>query len=307
MIPDFKTFIKESIWSDIQDRSSGDVIRKEDDVNHMNFDTFADYIEDNYSEKGNWFSIAESEDGKSRHIEIDIISEISLSFNVVDGKIYNILVQSSHKYYADVPGLKKIFNVNILGSNTFSVTEKDWTKSNNTFVKLIEFFLEKKTNESIWSDIQDRSSGDVVRKEDDINHLDMDGLLDYINDKYEFENRKPIVISSLIGIPLFSYESDIAYLIISYYNSHNSIYDVYSHLIYDSPLKDSISSMLKQKYSVKILKEHSTSKFDNRAFACISTKPKTGDINNEFVIDVIDTYIDIMDSLKNIDKHIKRK
>ena len=31
MIPDFKTFIKESIWSDLQDRSSGDVVRKEDD------------------------------------------------------------------------------------------------------------------------------------------------------------------------------------------------------------------------------------------------------------------------------------
>ena len=30
MIPDFKTFIKESIWSDIQDRSAGDVVRKED-------------------------------------------------------------------------------------------------------------------------------------------------------------------------------------------------------------------------------------------------------------------------------------
>ena len=30
MIPDFKTYINESIWSDIQDRSSGDTIRKED-------------------------------------------------------------------------------------------------------------------------------------------------------------------------------------------------------------------------------------------------------------------------------------
>ena len=30
MIPDFKTFIKESIWSDMQDRSAGDTIRKED-------------------------------------------------------------------------------------------------------------------------------------------------------------------------------------------------------------------------------------------------------------------------------------
>jgi hypothetical protein len=31
MIPDFKTYIKESIWSDIQDRSTGEVVRKEDE------------------------------------------------------------------------------------------------------------------------------------------------------------------------------------------------------------------------------------------------------------------------------------
>ena len=30
MIPDFKTYINESIWSDIQDRSAGDTVRKED-------------------------------------------------------------------------------------------------------------------------------------------------------------------------------------------------------------------------------------------------------------------------------------
>ena len=32
MIPDFKTFIKESIWSDMQDRSSGEIVRQEDEI-----------------------------------------------------------------------------------------------------------------------------------------------------------------------------------------------------------------------------------------------------------------------------------
>ncbi len=177
--------LSESIWSDIQDRSSGDTIRKEDDVNHMNFDTFADYIKDNYSEKGDWFSVVESDNERSRHIEIDIISGIDLSFNVVDGKIYNILIHNNVNKYIDVPGLKKVFNVNVLGSSTYSVLEKDWTKSNNTFVKLIEFFLKKKTNESIWSDIQDRSAGETVRKEDDVDNLDIEGFYDYLNDHYE--------------------------------------------------------------------------------------------------------------------------
>ena len=161
--------------------------------------------------------------------------------------------------------------------------------------------------ESIWSDIQDRSSGETIRKEDDINNLDMLGLLDYIQKKYEFKDKKIITLSSSIGIPLFSYESNITYLTISYTFSQDRIYDVYSRFIYDSPLKDSISSILKQKYSVKISKENSISKYDGRRFAFISTKPKKGDIDNRFVIDMIDTYIDIIDTLKDIDKYITRK
>ena len=43
----------------------------------------------------------------------------------------------------------------------------------------------RKLSESIWSDIQDRSSGQQIRKEDDIEHLDRDGMFEYIYDIYE--------------------------------------------------------------------------------------------------------------------------
>ena len=160
-------------------------------------------------------------------------------------------------------------------------------------------------NESIWSDMQDRSSGETVRKEDDINYLDMLGLLDYIQKKYEF-NKEIMTLSSSIGIPLFSYGSHIVYLIISFTYSQDRIRDIYSRVIYEPPLKN-ISSILKQKYLTKISKEKSMSKYVGRHFVLISTKPKKGDMDNRFVIDVIDTYIDIMNTFKNIDKHIKRK
>ena len=35
--------LSESIWSDMQDRSAGDVVRKEDDINLLNFDEFIDW------------------------------------------------------------------------------------------------------------------------------------------------------------------------------------------------------------------------------------------------------------------------
>ena len=40
-------------------------------------------------------------------------------------------------------------------------------------------------NENLWADLQDRSSGEVTRKEDDINHMDMVGLYEYILSHYE--------------------------------------------------------------------------------------------------------------------------
>ena len=54
MIPDFKTFIKESIWSDMQDRSTGETVREEDKfVNQMDYDEFFKYIYTIYLPLGN--------------------------------------------------------------------------------------------------------------------------------------------------------------------------------------------------------------------------------------------------------------
>ena len=43
----------------------------------------------------------------------------------------------------------------------------------------------RKLSESIWSDIQDRSSGETIRKEDDVNLLDRDGFYKYIMEHYK--------------------------------------------------------------------------------------------------------------------------
>ena len=295
MIPDFKTYIKESIWSDIQDRSAGDVIRKEDDVNHMNFDTFADYIKDNYSEKGDWFALVGSEDGKSRHIEIDIISGIDLSFNVVNGKIYNILIQNNANKYIDVPGLKKIFNVNILGSGTFGVVEKDWTRSNNTFVKLIEFFLKKKTNESIWSDIQDRSSGEIVREEDDVDRFGYEEFFVYLTEHYkpkskkineEIGGRTSIIDTDIIEIfiPIESIDGRIKTLIIEMSKKDNSIVSMAtSPTLFDKYVN--LERMLNNRYTL------TTSRLSSRIYLRPKKKP-----TNKSVVDLIDTFLVVVDN-----------
>jgi hypothetical protein len=40
--------IKESIWSDIQDRSTGETIRKEDDIDNLDFYEFVEYLKNTY-------------------------------------------------------------------------------------------------------------------------------------------------------------------------------------------------------------------------------------------------------------------
>ena len=296
MIPDFKTYLRESIWSDIQDRSAGKVIRKEDDVNHMNFDTFADYIEDNYSEEGNWFSIGENSDEKSRYIEIEIISGITLSFNVVDGEIYSILVQSINKY-VDVPGLKKIFNVNILGRSTVGVVEKNWTKSNNTFVKLIEFFLEKKTNESIWSDIQDRSSGDTIRKEDDVDHLNFFEFVEYLKNEYDVDDP-----TDFFAIGTYqTMGTDIINISIPIEKKDTSIEQKYGNRMvtigYDKSTKKLIN-IRPNKYVFYLYPRELNKVFGDKFeinHTDFELKPKDGVITNSLCVEVIDKLLDMVE------------
>lgn len=44
MIPNFKTYIKESVWGDIRKRGNGTDIKKEDDINQLNSTDFFSYI-----------------------------------------------------------------------------------------------------------------------------------------------------------------------------------------------------------------------------------------------------------------------
>ena len=287
MIPDFKTYIKESIWSDIQDRSSGETVRKEDE---NFFKTIATYIQ-----------IYVNREMFVGRYQFGVMSEF---MHFINDYANNIKIEPLNP---DIDMIKRYVRENWESLEDVFLDLHKLYKKYVTLDDAMEMMKSKCIlKESIWSDIQDRSSGEIERKEDDVNNLDMQGLLEYIQKKYEF-SKEVITLSSSIGIPLFSYKSSITYLTISYTFSKDRIYDVYSRFLYDSPLKDSVSSMLKQKYSVKITKENSISKYDGRHFALISTKPKKGDIDNRFVIDVIDTYIDIMDTLKDIDKYIKRK
>ena len=58
--------------------------------------------------------------------------------------------------------------------------------------------------ESLWSEIQDRSCGKAVRKEDDINHLSGKDMRDYIKVNYRLLNTFAIItyINNVLCVPI---------------------------------------------------------------------------------------------------------
>ena len=182
--------IVESIWSDIQDRSSGDVIRKEDDViNHFDVYDFYDYIESKYKSKIEYLSIGvfdhvglyKEADAKDIHIEPyeNDMRMYVFYYDTKDISSIKFIFSKSSKWNLDI--LKKKFNLKPTGehddcNDRFEISERDGEITNQMVLNILDTLIDNKDQilkESIWSDIQDRSSGDVVRKEDELKPLDL--------------------------------------------------------------------------------------------------------------------------------------
>ena len=168
-IKSFKKFIEESIWSDIQDRSSGEVVRKEDDINTLDLNEFYAYIKDQYKTKVEYIDLDAMGGENGDVLGVDITENVILFYKPKRGHI----LLSWSRVKIPMPFFDELidrFKVENPHSMRKIITEKDGSCTNKTFVDVIEFFLGHKEtimNESIWSDIQDRSSGETVRKEDE--------------------------------------------------------------------------------------------------------------------------------------------
>ena len=165
----------ESVWTDMQKRSSGDEIRKEDDVNLLDIDGLYEYIKSKYEKR--LFYLDKDTFGKNnkRNIVVDVMANISLFTNYnKSGKFDHILLSWTKEKIA-MPFFDKLrerFNVQMPNANRRTITEKDGTCTNQTYIDVIDFFLDNidnmLVNESVWTDIQKRSSGEEMRKEDEV-------------------------------------------------------------------------------------------------------------------------------------------
>ena len=154
--------------------------------------------------------------------------------------------------------------------------------------------------ESIWSDMQDRSAGETVRKEDDVNLLDSDGLCDYLKKHYK-------------GIVPFAFITNIGGMLsvpIIRGTVHNCVWyspesEIKAVSIGDGMISqvDGLLNLLYDNFSIKEINE----KCDDDEYRLYWLSPKDGsEITNKFFIDVIDFLLENIPNSPNYKKSIKK-
>ena len=293
--------IIESIWSDMQDRSAGITQRKEDDINLMSGEDFCDYLNDNYISKDG-HKIIYSEDSKSIYMSI-LKKYAGFSFSITYN-YENNTINMNDEVESLCPKLCKMIKENFkvdkkYVSSTYTqfiISPSDGSECTNRFyVDVINFIIEngdenmllmkkKHINESIWSDMQDRSAGITQRKEDDINILDCDGLCDYIYDLYKQINPYPLPLKSQI-VQRFTYFS------IPIFKSGYKAYRL------DCTFENNKISKITLMASYADVKDFKQSLIDNfdvttRGDGALSITAKDGTVSNQVCMDLIKTIVE---------------
>ena len=151
----------------------------------------------------------------------------------------------------------------------------------------------KKLSESIWSDMQDRSAGETVRKEDDIDLLDYEEFFVYLTEHYQPKNKKTnekiggrtsITNNYIIEIPIEYIDYNMRYLIIEMSKKDNSAVSmVTSQTLFDKYAN--LERTLSNNYTLN------PSKNSPRVYIKSNKK-----FTNNTIVSLINTFIDTVDN-----------
>lgn len=158
-----------------------------------------------------------------------------------------------------------------------------------------------KITESIWSDMQDRSSGETVRQEDDINHLDYEEFFAYLQEHYQSKSKKE---NEKIGGRTSVRNFDIfeIFIPIEYYNSKKHDLIIGRTLMIEMSKKDNCvvsmetSQTLFDKYvnlERTLSNNYTLSPSKNSPRVYIKSNKK---LTNNTIVNLINTFIDAVDN-----------
>ena len=288
--------ITESIWSDIQDRSAGDTVRKEDDVNLLDKDEFYDYLKNKYN--------------KISHLIYKDPSEINikLGWSYFPRRDYKIDI-----HWVEKNKIKNLYlnfgpcELDTLCNKKFKTGTANDGISNEEILNIIDFCLDyisshkeiespmSPLSESIWSDIQDRSSGDTVRKEDDIDNLNYEEFFTYLTEHYQPKSKKgnekisgrtPIMDTDIIEIfiPIEYIDSYLKGLMVKISKKDKCVVSmITSQTLFDKYVN--LERMLSNNYALN------ASEYSYRMYIKPKKKP-----TNKTAVDLIDIFLDVVDN-----------
>jgi hypothetical protein len=154
--------------------------------------------------------------------------------------------------------------------------------------------------ESIWSDIQKRSSGETIRKEDDVNLLDITEFYKYLLDRYY------ILINPLVDRIKMSTSYNYIFTPIIHHPNHNDIiYGVYYSFRFKNQVYipqqfldvfPDLEDKIKSRFKIKI-------RYTITGISVFIKNPDDSECTNKFYIDVIEFLMkNVDDKLKIIEK-----
>lgn len=211
--------IDESSWGDMRKRSSGEIIRRENDVNLLDRDGLYDYLTSHYKNTNSFDPIYNSETFNTIKVPFLIQGGSDGVYLSFEENEVSIPYSSPYKVKGLFSKLADEFSLKTdskTGHSWYIISPKDGSEVTNTFfIYVIDFLLDnipdsfekgvkKIIEESTWGDMRKRSAGNQIRKEDDINNLDGDGLTDYLKKHYEPLNAYAVItyVANIISVPI---------------------------------------------------------------------------------------------------------
>ena len=159
MIPNFKTYITESLWGKILDRGAGEAVRKEDDISHLDYVEFFTYLTEHYKPKSKKDN--EKIGGRTPIMDINTI-EIFIPIESIDDRIKTLMIVISKKDSSIVSIatsqtlFDKYVNLERTLSNNYTLNPSNNSPrvyirsnkklTNNTIVDLINTFIDAVDN-----------------------------------------------------------------------------------------------------------------------------------------------------------------
>ena len=178
------------------------------------------------------------------------------------------------------------------GSKTTELTEDDWFDSLSYYEELAIYMqYNKDVNESLWSDMEERGTGDTVKAEDDIELLDKDGLYRYFWENYEYDGimkQRSLVSKGYFYVPAFMHNrSRLVKYFVLYQDDNCTLRGLYIDI--GANVDKDLTAHLREKYKID----------DNNGFGSIYIYPDPyydDDWTNQFVINVFDDIISFTNS-----------